>query len=111
MINIGKDQLLDEGLYAEIKTQILFNEITLEQLSYNSLCVSICRELRHIHVLIYNTIDTYSELQWAFVLISEKDNSEIAYLLEMVANLKTSLQIKADALKYVSSRKKTMFKY
>ena len=40
-----------------------------------------------------------------FFLISEKNDSEIAYVLEMMANLKTSLQIKADASKYVSIRK------
>jgi hypothetical protein len=73
-------------------------------LSYNRLYVSLCRELRYICALIHHTIDTYLELQWVFVLISEKDDSEIAYLLETKANLKTSLHIKTDALKYVPIR-------
>ena len=49
-----------------------------------------------MYVLIYHTVDTCSEFQWAFALNSEKDGSEIAHLLEMITILEIPLHIRAD---------------
>ena len=44
-------------------------------------------------MLVHHTIDTCSEFQGAPALSSEKDDSEIAHLLEVIAILKMPLQI------------------
>lgn len=42
-------------------------------------------ELRYICVWMRHTTDARSEFQWASAMNSEKDNSEIAHLLEMMS--------------------------
>lgn len=66
-IDITKEQLLDEGLYAELKAQILFNEVTLEQchtIAYVFYFVE-CKNLKFVHVLIHHTVDICLEFQGA----------------------------------------------
>ena len=46
-------------------------------------------------MIILHSVDTCSELQWAFALNSEKDDYETAYLL---AILEMPLQIEAELL-------------
>lgn len=61
-------------------------------------------------MLIHHTTDTCSEFQGASALSSEKDDSEIAHLLDVIAVLKMPLQIGADdALTYVSIRIQHLF--
>lgn len=45
-------------------------------------------KLRYVFVLIHHTIDTCSEFQCTFALNSKNDDSEIAYLLGIMALLK-----------------------
>lgn len=47
-------------------------------------------------MLIHHTINTCSEFQWTPTLSSERDDSEIAYSLEMTAIQEMPLQIKTD---------------
>ena len=54
-------------------------------------------ELRYVHVLVHQTVYAYSEYQWDFALNSEKTDSEIAHLLEIITILEMTLLIKADA--------------
>lgn len=89
----SQDQLLDEGLYVELKIEILFNNVTLEK-CYTKTCVYFAEfeKLKHV----YHTIDLYSEFHWAFDCNSEKNDSEIAHLLNAMAILETCLQIKTN---------------
>jgi hypothetical protein len=74
--------------------------------------VGIVEILKYVHVLIHHTIDRYSECQEVFTLISEKDDSEIAHLLEIMTILEISLQIEVDdALTYASNRIQQFFRY
>ena len=41
-------------------------------------------KLRYVHMLIYHTVDTSSELQWVYALNSEWEASEITHLLEII---------------------------
>ena len=60
-------------------------------------------KLRYVHY----TIDTYSRFQYATALSSEKADSVITHLLEIMAVMGILVQIKADnALAYVSSKMK-----
>lgn len=53
----------------------------------------------------HHTIDRYSEFPGAFALNSEKDNSKVVYLLEMVTLLEMLLEVEVDnASTYVSMR-------
>ena len=62
-------------------------------------------ELRQVHMLIHHTIETYFAFQWASALNSEKADSDIAHLLEMVVILEMPLQIETDgASTYISIR-------
>lgn len=47
---------------------------------------------------VHHTIDTYSEYQWAIALHSEKDNSVITQLLEVMGNMALSVQIETDSV-------------
>ena len=46
--------------------------------------------------MIYYTIDTYSKFQRAFSSNSEKDDSEITHLIQIMTILEMPLQIKTD---------------
>jgi hypothetical protein len=52
--------------------------------------------LRYVHLSVHQTVDVYSEYPWDFALNSEKADSEIAHLLEVIAILEMPLLIKAD---------------
>ena len=54
------------------------------------------RKGKYTHTLIHHTIDTYSEFWRASALISEKEDSEIIHLLEIVLILEMPLQIEDD---------------
>lgn len=41
--------------------------------------------LRYVHLSVHQTVDVYSEYPWDFALNSEKADSEIAHLLEVIA--------------------------
>ena len=45
---------------------------------------------------VHHSIDTYSGFQWATALSSEKANSVIMHLLEVIAIIGIPAQIKAD---------------
>lgn len=47
-------------------------------------------------MLIHHTADPYSEFQWASALSSEKADSEIVHLLQVMAVLERPLQSEAD---------------
>lgn len=54
-------------------------------------------------MLMHHTIDAHSGFPYAFALNSERNDSESAHLLEMVAILEMPLQTEADgAFKYVT---------
>ena len=62
-------------------------------------------ELQYIHMLMHHTIDAHSGFPYAFALNSERNDSESAHLLEMVAILEMPLQTEADdATVYVAIR-------
>ena len=55
----------------------------------------------------HHTIDTYSGFQWATALTSEKADSVITHLLEVIAFMEIPVQIKTDnAPAYVSNKMK-----
>lgn len=59
-------------------------------------------ELKYVYMLIYHIISTCSEFQWSFVLSFEGDESEIKYLLEIMALLEIPIQHKThDILTYM----------
>ena len=63
-------------------------------------------KLKYVH----HTIDTYSSFQWATALSSEKANSIITHLLEVMAIVGIPAQIKTDnGLAYVSKKMKQFF--
>ncbi|KAL6061548.1 hypothetical protein STEG23_000991, partial [Scotinomys teguina] len=65
-------------------------------------------KLKYVH----HTIDTYSGFQWATALSSEKADSVIMHLLEVMAILGIPAQIKTDnAPAYVSGKMKQFFAY
>lgn len=57
-------------------------------------------ELRYVYVLIYIIQKTCLEFQWAFSLCSERDDSEIAHLLEIMTVFSMPLQIKLMMLRH-----------
>ena len=63
-------------------------------------------KLKYVH----HTIDTYSGFQWATALSSEKTDSVITYLLEVMAIMGIPAQIKTDnGPGYVSRKMKWFF--
>ncbi|KAL6078044.1 hypothetical protein STEG23_004480 [Scotinomys teguina] len=65
-------------------------------------------KLKYVH----HTIDTYSGFQWATALSSEKADSVITHLLEVMAIMGIPAQIKIDnAPAYVSGKMKQFFAY
>ncbi|KAL6045669.1 hypothetical protein STEG23_015755 [Scotinomys teguina] len=65
-------------------------------------------KLKYVH----HTIDTYSGFQWATALSSEKVDSVITHLLEVMAIMGIPAQIKTDnAPAYVSGKMKQFFAY
>ncbi|KAL6031758.1 hypothetical protein STEG23_037209 [Scotinomys teguina] len=65
-------------------------------------------KLKYVH----HTIDTYSGFQWATALSSEKADSVIMHLLEVMAIMGIPAQIKTDnAPAYVSGKMKQFFAY
>lgn len=61
---------------------------------------------------VYHTIDTYSGFQRATALSSEKADSVITHLLEVMAIMGISVQIKTDNVPaYDSSKMKQFFAY
>ncbi|KAL6081804.1 hypothetical protein STEG23_030125 [Scotinomys teguina] len=65
-------------------------------------------KLKYVH----HTIDTYSGFQWATALSSEKADSVITHLLEVIAIMGIPAQIKTDnAPAYVSGKMKQFFAY
>ncbi|KAL6070006.1 hypothetical protein STEG23_001515, partial [Scotinomys teguina] len=65
-------------------------------------------KLKYVH----HTIDTYSRFQWATALSSEKADSVITHLLEVMAIMGIPAQIKTDnAPAYVSGKMKQFFAY
>ncbi|KAL6041456.1 hypothetical protein STEG23_023571 [Scotinomys teguina] len=65
-------------------------------------------KLKYVH----HTIDTYSGFQWATALSSEKADSVITHLLEVMAIMGIPAQIKTDnAPAYVSGKMKQFFAY
>ncbi|KAL6085603.1 hypothetical protein STEG23_025074 [Scotinomys teguina] len=65
-------------------------------------------KLKYVH----HTIDTYSEFQWATALSSEKADSVITHLLEVMGIMGIPAQIKTDnAPAYVSGKMKQFFAY
>jgi hypothetical protein len=67
-MDIVKDQLLNEGLYAELRTYIIFNEVPLVQ------CHTIAYVFHFVEFenLKFRTADAHSEFQGASALNSEK---------------------------------------
>ena len=66
------------------------------------------RKLKDVH----HTIDTYSGFQWATALSSEKADSVITHLLEVMAIMGIPAQIKTDnGPAYVSKKMKRFFTY
>ncbi|MEJ1274732.1 amelotin [Cricetulus griseus] len=64
--------------------------------------------LKYVH----HTIDTFSGFQWATALNSEKADSVITHLLEVMAVMDIPAQIKTDnAPAYVSTKMEQFFKY
>ena len=64
------------------------------------------RKLKCVH----HTVDTHSRFQWAIALSSEKTDSVIIHLLEIMAIMGITVQIKTDnAPAYVSSNMKQLF--
>ena len=55
------------------------------------------KELICMHMLIHHMTDTCSESQRASALSSERADSEIAHLLEMIAFLETPFKLEVDA--------------
>lgn len=54
----------------------------------------------------HHTIDMYSGLQWTTALASEKGDSIISHLLEVMVIMKISIQIKTDnAPAYVPNKR------
>jgi hypothetical protein len=53
-------------------------------------------EYIYAYMLIYHIVDACPGFQWTLALNSEKDDSEISPLSEMVAMLEMPLQIEAD---------------
>ena len=65
-------------------------------------------KLKYVH----HTIDTYSGFQWATALSSEKADSVITHLLEVMAIMGIPAQIKTDnGPAYVSKKMKRFFAY
>ena len=65
-------------------------------------------KLKYVH----HTIDTYSGFQWATALSSEKADSVITHLLEVMAIMGIPAQIKTDnGPAYVSRKMKRFFAY
>ena len=65
-------------------------------------------KLKYVH----HTIDTYSGFQWATALSSEKADSVITHLLEVMAFMGIPAQTKTDnGLAYVSKKMKCFFAY
>ena len=65
-------------------------------------------KLRYLH----NTIDLYSGFQWATALSSEKADSVITHLLDVMAIMGIPAQIKTDnGPAYVSKKMKQFFAY
>ena len=65
-------------------------------------------KLKYVH----HTIDTYSGFQWATALSSEKADSVITHLLEVMAIMGIPTQIKTDnGPAYVSRKMKRFFAY
>lgn len=65
-------------------------------------------KLKYIH----HTIDTYSGFQWATALASEKADSVITHLLEVMAIMGIPIQIKTDnGPAYISNKIKRFFEY
>ncbi|KAL6031193.1 hypothetical protein STEG23_024783, partial [Scotinomys teguina] len=65
-------------------------------------------KLKYVH----HTIDTYSGFQWATALSSEKADSVITHLLEVIAIMGIPAQIKTDNTPaYVSGKMKQFFAY
>ena len=65
-------------------------------------------KLKYVH----HTIDTYSGFQWATALSSEKADLVITHLLEVMAIMGISTQIKAEnGPAYVSKKMKCFFAY
>ena len=64
--------------------------------------------LKYVH----HTIDTFSGFQWATALSSEKADSVITHLLEVMAVMGIPAQIKTDnAPAYISTKLEQFFKY
>ena len=65
-------------------------------------------KLRYVH----HTIDTYSGFQWATALASEKADSVITHMLEVMAIMGIPLQIKTyNGPVYISNKMKQCFTY
>lgn len=63
-------------------------------------------KLRYVH----HTIDTYSGFQWTTALASEKADSVITHLLDVVAMMGILIQIKTEnGPTYVSNKMKKSF--
>ena len=61
---------------------------------------------------LYHSIDSYLGFQWSTALSSEKADSVITHLLEVMAIMGIPVQIKTDnALAYVSRKMKQLFEY
>ena len=59
---------------------------------------------------VYHTIDTYSGFQWATALASEKADSVITHLLEVMSMMEIPIQIRTDnCLVYISNKMKQAF--
>ena len=60
----------------------------------------------------HHTVDTYSGFQWATALPSEKADSVITHLLEVMAIMGIPTQIKMDnGPAYISNKMKQFFEY
>ena len=61
-------------------------------------------------MLIYDTTDTCSEVQWTSALSSEKADSVITHLLEVMSMMEIPIQIRTDnCLVYISNKMKQAF--
>ena len=63
-------------------------------------------KLKYVH----HTIDTYSGFQWATALASEQADSEIIYLLEVMAIMGMPIQMD-NSPAYISNKMKQCFEY
>ncbi|KAL6076291.1 hypothetical protein STEG23_002994 [Scotinomys teguina] len=89
----GDVELLDSPTFGRLKER---KQPTILEMTWEF------EKLKYVH----HTIDTYSGFQWAIDLISERADSVITHLLEVMAIMGIPAQIKTDnATAYVSVRR------